>query len=47
MPARSSIAASEAGQMAVSDYVPVFLKNRFALGAASTDDYMASGFIAV
>ena len=29
--ARSSIAASEAGQMAASDYVPIFFKNRLHL----------------
>ena len=29
--ARSSIAASEAGQMATSDYVPIFFKNRLRL----------------
>jgi hypothetical protein len=28
---RASIAASEAGQMAASDYVPIFLKNRLHL----------------
>ena len=29
--ARSSIAASEAGQMAASDYVPIFFRNRLHL----------------
>ena len=37
--ARSSIAASEAGQMAASDYVPTFFKKPLALGGASTDEY--------
>ena len=37
--ARSSIAASEAGQMAASDYVPNLLQKPLALGGASTDEY--------
>ena len=39
--ARSSIAASKAGQMAASDYVPKLFKKSLASRGASTDGYTA------